>query len=830
MSKEVAKNVFTNGLQMDIHPLNSQNTILSNSLNATFVTVDGDELVLQNDFGNLKIKDANGGYVKLTEGFIPIGVNTYNGIAYIVSYNPISKEGEIGTYPSPNYNLTLDGKLSNDNNEFNTLIDSYKPLYNLQRDGGLYPLRTDKFNFSLNHPVSVEIQKSYDGSINLILNDDFNIPRLINTRFSVLGNGKWEIPKRRKSETNIYKDYDQTIFDITTSLHKRISSFPIVKYNGVLDTGDLPVGNYTLYFKYCDEDENETDFIAESGMISIFKGKDSDPFSIDGGERDMNSNKSINITLQLIDSSYSYVRVYYSRTSAAADENRIASAYKVTKLYPIADEKCDIVITGNEEKISIPTTDLNQPFTIVNSAKAQVQVNNILFMGNITQQKTNYKSLTDLSLHVIPYVEKQESKDKIGYISCENYNDTSGTIFSENRHTFKGEYYNTKNIYYNVGYWNEEFYRLGIVYIYNDGSLSPVFNILGYYSENLIRKDDIHTKFNYLNEIKTDSNGFVTTGIEADGVSNINSKGIIKINDSFENKSYYENKSWLYNIGVYLPNELIDSLKDLDIQGFFIVRQKRIPTILAQGYTLPWDKESKVPIVQYFGRGLIYPSEDGFNTGMHIDLCADYKSYLFHYNEPALYKSGIFLWHNMYFVESFIQQVGKEGDSDVGVKYDEVVDAPQYQKVTHDYIPRLYNILPTCIDSKIIETDDQGNFIGSGYSWKSHEEGIYTENYYYTDSYIDLNTGYIVQNQKAVEQGERRDAYYANRFLTNKNPDATDDKGRFSSEAVKLHYNNLYKYCDENQLTAICPEFEVRQPFFNQLFTGSSFIIKYSDY
>jgi hypothetical protein len=42
------------------------------------------------------------------------------------------------------------------------------------------------------------------------------------------------------------------------------------------------------------------------------------------------------------------------------------------------------------------------------------------------------------------------------------------------------EYYNTENIYYNVGYWNEEYYRLGIVYIYEDGSLSPVFNTLGY--------------------------------------------------------------------------------------------------------------------------------------------------------------------------------------------------------------------------------------------------------------------------------------------------------------------------------------------------------------
>jgi hypothetical protein len=40
-------------------------------------------------------------------------------------------------------------------------------------------------------------------------------------------------------------------------------------------------------------------------------------------------------------------------------------------------------------------------------------------------------------------------------------------------------YYNTKNVYYRLGYWPDEIYRFGIVYIFNDNSLSPVFNIQG---------------------------------------------------------------------------------------------------------------------------------------------------------------------------------------------------------------------------------------------------------------------------------------------------------------------------------------------------------------
>jgi hypothetical protein len=40
--------------------------------------------------------------------------------------------------------------------------------------------------------VDIEVQPSYDGSVNLILNDGYNIPRLINSGFSVLPNGTYQ--------------------------------------------------------------------------------------------------------------------------------------------------------------------------------------------------------------------------------------------------------------------------------------------------------------------------------------------------------------------------------------------------------------------------------------------------------------------------------------------------------------------------------------------------------------------------------------------------------------------------------------------------------------
>jgi hypothetical protein len=86
-------------------------------------------------------------------------------------------------------------------------------------------------------------------------------------------------------------------------------------------------------------------------------------------------------------------------------------------------------------------------------------------MGNVKKEEIPYKELADLSLRFYP---KIYQADDIGFVD-ENYKDSSG----------KYEYYNVNNLYYILGYWNDEIYRFGVVYIMKDFSLSPVFNIRG---------------------------------------------------------------------------------------------------------------------------------------------------------------------------------------------------------------------------------------------------------------------------------------------------------------------------------------------------------------
>jgi hypothetical protein len=96
MSRQEALNTFTEGLVMDLNPLTTPNNVLTDCLNGTLITYNDNEFILQNDQGNYKLENC-----KLKPNFIPVGIKEHANILYIVSYNPITRETEIGSYPSP---------------------------------------------------------------------------------------------------------------------------------------------------------------------------------------------------------------------------------------------------------------------------------------------------------------------------------------------------------------------------------------------------------------------------------------------------------------------------------------------------------------------------------------------------------------------------------------------------------------------------------------------------------------------------------------------------------------------------------------------------------
>lgn len=145
-TKKQAENAFGKGLVMDAHPMNSDNNTLSNCLNGTLITYNGNEQMLQNDMGNGRVETAF-----LPPGYVPVGMKEHGGIIYVASYNPITNHGQLGSFPSPERNISSDEMgnpslmISDDTFKFNPItgVDTLYSKLSILDDNTIRP--GDKF-------------------------------------------------------------------------------------------------------------------------------------------------------------------------------------------------------------------------------------------------------------------------------------------------------------------------------------------------------------------------------------------------------------------------------------------------------------------------------------------------------------------------------------------------------------------------------------------------------------------------------------------------------------------------------------------------------------
>lgn len=122
MRKETS-NQFTEGVLSDLNPINTPNNVLTDNLNGTIITYNGNEYSLQNDMGNYELK-----YCKLPANYIPVGIKEYGDILYITSYNPLDGHVEIGSYPSP-LMITESSEKNGDDIELKSIITEKEGNY-----------------------------------------------------------------------------------------------------------------------------------------------------------------------------------------------------------------------------------------------------------------------------------------------------------------------------------------------------------------------------------------------------------------------------------------------------------------------------------------------------------------------------------------------------------------------------------------------------------------------------------------------------------------------------------------------------------------------------
>lgn len=568
---------------------------------------------------------------------------------------------EIKYLPEISLNLTQDtGAYSATLNRDGSMTNSYSPFQNLQDEhSNIGSFTTKLLNFDLEHPVDIVPQDSYDGSVNLILNDGKNQPRLIGSRFSVIDDGQFKITDHKGfKDTNIY---DTKTFTIDTSLKSIAQKIPQIEYQGLTQYGgSLPCGAYTFYFKLSDADGNESEVIAESGIVQIFiEGLSNgmpDPKTIRMGLENENSGKSVTFKLTNLDSGFDYVHVLYARSSSGNEQASVDTYHKVIYDFPAFNGETLITITGKEQILDISANELYVDYADIEAVRTQTVVNNVLFFGNTIKKERDWNLL-----------ERESWKIRIGYGQESNVGMVSSDyICSSNGYTpeeqYSGCYYNTFNTYYRVGYWPDEIYQFGIVYIFNDNSLSPVFSLQGV-DFSLTENSDFESSNSgmlkpelFFCEQKSTS-GSISGYQEWENAPDnyyfkknkrLNSKGVVKlpkisvIGSAGEtymrpkplcvkfDLSYLgcktltkEHSSNWYNSN---SNSAIEFFEQNDIKGYFIVRKTRIPTIIAQGLAIGLTDKDRgaLPVLKTAGfyQTQSFLGTDRFleNNGLNINV------------------------------------------------------------------------------------------------------------------------------------------------------------------------------------------------------------------
>lgn len=459
----------------------------------------------------------------------------------------------------------------------------------MEGNGQLSDFETDALDIDLKHPLNLECQPSYDGTVNLIINDDKNPPRIINSRFTKVEDNRYRvITRNQKEQTNLYQ---RDKLDSQTRLFRTLSKQPKLRLSNVVYHGQLFGGTYTFYAKFADNDFNKTDIVCESGPITVYKGTITNPTTISGTLANERTDKSIKLSLSNIDTSFSKVYLYYVRETSDINGFRVTHTMALNEPYDITDDSMTLTINGFEDTTELTEEELNIQYMYVDTVKTQAQVQNRLFFGNVTEPTPANTELQNASLFIEVALRQG---DTIGNLTT-TYNNTSPSLS-------KTEYYNPNNLYYKLGYWPEEIYRLGIVYIMNNDELTPVYNLRGCEFENV---NDVN--FDYASE------GDYTHLLDYDKLDYDGKPSIVYMpKTDFITKSTLDNTMGVFKnpranviqedgvkplfYEMRLSDDVVSVLKKNKIKGFFFVRQKRIPTILGQGLELGINKNSYLPM------------------------------------------------------------------------------------------------------------------------------------------------------------------------------------------------------------------------------------------
>jgi hypothetical protein len=223
--------------------------------------------------------------------------------------------------------------------------------------------------------------------------------------------------------------------------------------------GNTKVGMYQFTYQYLDDDFNPQPWNTPTNPIPIVKDSLNEYITLDGDITGTNTNKSIQIQINNIDTRYSYVRIGLIVSDLGTGFN--SNAYILEEV-PVENNSITYLFSGLDPN-KTQNTDL-ESFQYLPpdyyTGKDLTQIDNSLVLAYPKAKNIDY----------VPFIQSALNIKSRYYIK---------DIFAEatGENSFGNRYPN--NYFYNKSLMRDEVYSFGVVWVFDDGTETPAFHIPG---------------------------------------------------------------------------------------------------------------------------------------------------------------------------------------------------------------------------------------------------------------------------------------------------------------------------------------------------------------
>ena len=242
---------------------------------------------------------------------------------------------------------------------------------------------------------------------------------------------------------------------------------PCIEFVRIDEGGVLASGVYQFAIQYLDQDLNESRWTTITQPIPIYKDALTNSLSIKGDRASqvnpdgtvdfVQTNKSIVLNFTNLDESYTFIRIAVIPSTYGIGASQ--GAYIVDTI-SFTGSSYEYNFTEIPENTTTVTSlsEITIPKQSFERAKTITQLENRLILGNVVEKEVDHSDVTKKALDIqITYVTRELGADDPNVESVQ-----SGRYYFDYR-----------------SYMRDEIYAFGIVWVFKDGTESPVYHIPG---------------------------------------------------------------------------------------------------------------------------------------------------------------------------------------------------------------------------------------------------------------------------------------------------------------------------------------------------------------